>query len=424
MSYKNKDTLRSFKKNERKKERNKKSILKSIQTISTNKPDLSGSHYLWGFTKEVNNKEYSLKKDYGFNLTLYQQEEDKVDISTKNFIPLIKDNFLKKDKNNGLFLPKTERHFQFSLTNFHYYLEKYFEVSEFRLEENLVDDEIFHFNVIEDEVKDFSIIYPSTSMNHNKRLNENVYSISILKKGDRIFVFTMTGIDYQTEFESVKNHILNRDKNYTFISDPFSFKRDVFPMISLFSFNWSDVKDINPDTNPKEFQNKLIDINLIHWIGVRGIKRVTKTYDDWYNVKLEDDDEWTPHFTHLKRWVWISSYFRYYRMIQRKSRSRVRSGSSKSWLRTNYIRSKKKIIPYEIVFTPKKVMTRLKKRYSYGCSLQERQIMGFWRNTPNPNTLGKNEYGERLIQGKTYVKPHTRMILMNSNIISVKKKII
>ena len=50
--------------------------------------------------------------------------------------------------------------------------------------------------------------------------------------------------------------------------------------------------------------------------------------------------------------------------------------------------------------------------------------MGFWRNLFNPNTLGKDEYGERLIQGKTYVKPHKRMILMKPNIVSIKKKII
>ena len=403
---------------------NKKSIVKSIKRHNISQPDLSGSHYLWGFTKEINNQVFSLKNDYGFNVEIYQQDEDKVDLSTKNFIPLIKDNFLRKDKKNGLYIPKKERHFQFSLTNFQYYLEKYFEVSDFRLEENLVNEEIFHFNVIEDEVKDYSIIYPSTSMNHKKRVNENIHSISILKRGDRIFVFTMSGIDYQTELESVKNHILNRDKNLTFISDPFSFKRNVYPMISLFSFNWSDVKDINPDTNPKEFQNKLIDMNLTHWIGVRGIKGVSKTYDDWYNVKLEDDGEWNPHFTHLKRWVWISSYFRYFRTVQRKRKSRVKSSSTKSWLRTNYIRSQKRIIPYEIVYTPKKVTTRLKKRYSKGCSLQERQIMGFWRNLFNPNTLGKDEYGERLIQGKTYVKPHTRMIFMRPNIVSIKKKII
>jgi len=416
MSYKDKHTLRLLKKKERKKETDKKSILKSIHTISTNKPDLSGSHYLWGFTKEVNNKEHSLKKDYGVNLDSSKSIGGKVNLSTNNFISLLKDNFLSKNKKNGLYLPKRERHFQFSLTNFHYYLEKYFEVSEFRLEENLVDDEIFHFNVIDDEVKDFSIIYPSTSINHKKRKNENIYSISILKRGDRIFVLTMSGVDYQTQLDSVKYQLKRKEDE--FIPDPFSFKRGVFPMISLFSFNWSDVKDINPDTNLKEFQHKLIDINLVHWIGIKD-KKV-----DWYNVFLEDDDEWNPFFTHLKRWVWISSYFRYYRMIQRKSRSRVKSGSSKSWLRTNYIRSKKKIIPFEIVFTPKKVMTRLKKRYSYGCSLQERQIMGFWRNLYNPNTLGKNEYGERLIQGKTYVKPHTRMILMNTDIVSVKKKIV
>jgi len=186
----------------------------------------------------------------------------------------------------------------------------------------------------------------------------------------------------------------------------------------MFSFNWSEVKDINPDTHLKEFQNKLIDTNLVNWIGIKGKKM------DWYNVFLEDDDEWNPHFTHLKRWVWISSYFRYFRTVQRKRKSRVKSSSTKSWLRTNYIRSQKRIIPYEIVYTPKKVTTRLKKRYSKGCSLQERQIMGFWRNLFNPNTLGKDEYGERLIQGKTYVKPHTRMIFMRPNIVSIKKKII
>ena len=167
---------------------------------------MSGSHYIWGFTKEINNKVYSLKKDYGFNVDNSQSKDGNVDdLSTNNFISLLKDNFLSKNKKNGLYLPKKERHFQFSMTNFQYYLEKYFEVSDFRLEENLVNDEIFHFNVIEDEVKDNPIIYPSTSMNHKKRVNENIYSISILKRGDRIFVLTMSGIDYQKEQKSIQN---------------------------------------------------------------------------------------------------------------------------------------------------------------------------------------------------------------------------
>ena len=50
--------------------------------------------------------------------------------------------------------------------------------------------------------------------------------------------------------------------------------------------------------------------------------------------------------------------------------------------------------------------------------------MGFWRKTFNPFTLGKNENGERVIKGQTYVIPHTRMILMKPNIVSIKKKII
>ena len=204
---------------------NKKSLIKLIKSHNVSQPDLSGSHYIWGFTKEINNKVYSLKKDYGFNVEIYQQDEDKVDLSTKNFIPLIKDNFLSKNKKNGLYLPKKERHFQFSLTNFHYYLEKYFEVSEFRLEENLVDDEIFHFNVIENEIKDFSISYTSDSMNQKSRSGEHIYSVSLLKRGDRIFVFMVSGIDYKNEHESVKNHLTNRGHKVTFKNDPYSFKR-------------------------------------------------------------------------------------------------------------------------------------------------------------------------------------------------------
>ena len=189
---------------------------------------------------------------------------------------------------------------------------------------------------------------------------------------DRIFVFMVSGIDYKNEHESLKNHLTNRGHKVTFKNDPYSFKRDLYPMMSVISFNWSEVKDINPDTNPKEFQNKLIDLNLVNWFGVNEFKC------DWGSVELSDDNEWTPLIQHLKRWVWISSYFRYYKKIQKPSRSRVKSGSTKSWIRTNHYKTHKKFIPYEIVYTPKKVRTRLRNRYSNGCSLQERQIMGFW----------------------------------------------
>ena len=397
---------------------NKKTIIKSIKNHSIGQPDLCGSHYLWGFTKEVNNQVYSLKKDYGFDVPETSSKGKEVDLSTHNFISVLKNNFLSKNPKNGVYLPKPERHFQFSLTNFFYYLEKYFEVSDFRLEENLVDDEIFHFNVIENEIKDFSISYTSDSMNQKYRSGEHIYSVSLLKRGDRIFVFMVSGIDYKNQHESVKNLLTNRGYKVTFKNDPYSFKRDLYPMMSVISFNWSEVKDINPNTNPKEFQNKLIDLNLVNWFGVNEFKC------DWGSVELSDENEWTPLIQHLKRWVWISSYFRYYKKIQKPSRSRVKSGSTKSWIRTNHYKTHKKFIPYEIVYTPKKVRTRLRNRYSNGCSLQERQIMGFWRNLFNPNTLGKDEYGERLIQGKTYVKPHTRMILMKPNIVSIKKKII
>ena len=117
---------------------NKKSIIKSIKRHNLCQPDLCGSHYLWGFTKEVNNHVYSLKKNFGFRVGLsIPSEENIVDHSTNNFIPVLKENFLSKNRTNGVYLPKPERHFQFSITNFNYYLEKYFEVSDFRLEENL-----------------------------------------------------------------------------------------------------------------------------------------------------------------------------------------------------------------------------------------------------------------------------------------------
>ena len=116
---------------------NKKTIIKSIKNHSIGQPDLCGSHYLWGFTKEVNNQVYSLKKDYGFDVPETSSKGKEVDLSTHNFISVLKNNFLSKNPKNGVYLPKPERHFQFSLTNFLYYLEKYFWSLRFQIRREL-----------------------------------------------------------------------------------------------------------------------------------------------------------------------------------------------------------------------------------------------------------------------------------------------
>ena len=46
----------------------------------------------------------------------------------------------------------------------------------------------------------------------------------------------------------------------------------------------------------------------------------------------------------------------------------------------------------------------LRNRYANGCSLQSRQIMGFWRKLCNPMTYGKDENGNRKKRKRTEKK--------------------
>ena len=57
--------------------------------------------------------------------------------------------------NNNLLLPKKERLHRLNVSSYNYYLHKYFKPKEFEIEKNYVENEIYHYSVEDDDIKNF-----------------------------------------------------------------------------------------------------------------------------------------------------------------------------------------------------------------------------------------------------------------------------
>ncbi len=388
----------------------KVNIRKELRKISHNRIDDPASNILFKYCKGANDFQYGLGKGLG----VFVKSKKEI-IKDKQMISSIFQSFLGRDKKKEIILTKEERYHRMDISSYNHYLEKHFSPSEFDIDEHFVENEIYHFSVSEDDIKNY---VTDTLPVESTELKYHLISVSMIYQKPYVSMLIEEGCDWKdfmTEIFTTRDELSGKDK-INFInklksnpkimmdtwSDSKGARKNLATKVTFAKFNWEKMIGINPYEEYSEY-TKCFELFTA--------RHSSHKHDAmWYERPQE----------HLKRWVWIPSYFNYYIRKRKSTSTQKRRSSAKSWTRQNYVYKGERKIPIQVVYTPKSLRKRIQKRIRQGGELRETSIRGCWRRLLNSLTIGKDKLGYRTEMGRTWIKTHTRMIWFKGERILVK----
>ena len=394
----------------------KVNITKRLRKISHNRIDDPAPNILFKYCKGANDIQYKLGKGLGvFVKSKNADKQSSPTIQDKQMIVSVFQSFLKRDKKEEIILPKKERYHRMDISSYNYYLEKHFSPDDFDIDEHFLENEIYHFSVNESDLKNY---VTETLFESTPETKYHLISVSMIYKDPFISMLIEEGCDWKNFMTNLcftrdelsaeqKTTFLNELKNnpskhFMRWSDKEGAKKNLATKVTFAKFNWKKMIGINPYEEYEEY-TKCFELFS------------TRHSSDKYDMEwIERPQE------HLKRWVWIPSYFNYYIRKRRTTPTKRKGSSTKSWTRKNYVYKGERKIPIQVVYTPSSLRKRIQKRVRQGGELRETGIRGYWRRLVNPHSLGKDKSGDRTEIGRTWIKPHTRMIWFKGETILVK----
>ena len=387
---------------------------KRLRKISHNIIDDPAPQILFKYCKGANHSHYGLGKELGVYLIDVVNGKEEISSDTQ-MINSVFHPFLKVDKKEEIILPKKERFHRMDISSYNYYLEKYFSPDDFDIDEHFIEKEIYHFSVNESDRKNYSTF---TLTGSSPELNYHLISVSmvyeepyismLIEEGCDLKNYLTNGVNLKERFSKESNTLIpqnlkiNPSEYIEVWSDKVNAKKNIATRVTFAKFNWEKMVDINPYKDYEEYLKCFELFSRRH----SSIK-----YDMEMDVKPE---------SLLKRWVWIPSYFNYYIRRRKSTSTQKRRSSSKSWTRQNYVYKGERKIPIQIVYTPSSLRKRIQKRIRQGGELRETSVRGFWRRLLDPHNLGKDKWGYKNEIGRTWIKPHTRMVWFKGERILVK----
>jgi len=388
----------------------KVNIVKKLRKISQNRIDDPAPNILFKYCKGANDFQYGLGKGLG----IFVKNKEGT-IKDKQMISSIFQSFLKKEKDAEIILPKKERYHRMDISSYNHYLEKHFSPDDFDIDEHFVENEIYHFSVSEDDMKNY---VTEKLPVETTELKYHLISVSMIYQKPYVSMLIEEGCDWKdfmTEIFTTRDELSGKDKT-NFInklksnpkimmdtwSDSKGARKNLATKVTFAKFNWEKMIGINPYEEYTEY-TKCFDLF--------STRHSSHKYDAMWSERPQE---------HLKRWVWIPSYFNYYIRKRKSTSTKKRKSPAKSWTRKNYVYKGERKIPIQVVYTPKSLRKRIQKRIRQGGELRETGIRGYWRRLVNPLSLGKDKSGYRTEIGRTWIKPHTRMIWFKGERVLVK----
>jgi hypothetical protein len=384
-------------------------ILKELKKISNNLVDDPAPQTLFKYLKGANAFHYGLGK--GLGVFVKTQEETTQD---KQLLNSIIHSFLKVDKKQEIILPKKERLHRMDISSYNHYLEKHFSPSDFDIDEHFIENEIYHFSVSEEDIKN----YVTESLPSSPQINYHLISVSLIYNEPNISMLITEGCDWKDfmtftmmtrdelsgkeKTEIVRDLKSNPKKMMDSWSDSKGARNNFATKVTFTEFNWGKMVGINPYEEYEKYHECFRLFTARHSSHKHEMPWVERPQE------------------HLKRWVWIPSYFNFF-IRKRKPTSTIKKKRPvKSWTRNNWIYKGEKKIPIQVVYTPVSLRKIIQKRIRVGGELRETSIRGFWRRLLDSHKLGKDKKGNKVEIGRTWIKPHTRMIWFKGERVLVK----
>ena len=151
-----------------------KSLIKKLKKIEDNRFEDHASKLLFYYCKGVNSFHHRLGKGLDIPLAQKGKSGDLIMTHDTDMCVYIDNAFLKVDRESDLALPKKEQLHRLSISSYNYFLEKHFYPNDFEINENYVEDEIYHYSVEDD---DFTRILASLSPDLGEERCETVVVI-------------------------------------------------------------------------------------------------------------------------------------------------------------------------------------------------------------------------------------------------------
>ena len=376
----------------------KVNIVKKLRKISHNRIDDPAPNILFKYCKGANDLQYNLGKGLG----IFVKNKEGT-IKDKQMISSIFQSFLKKEKDAEIILPKKERYHRMDISSYNHYLEKHFSPDDFDIDEHFLENEIYHFSVNESDLMNYvTEKFPDSEIKYHlisvSMIYNDPYVSMLVQEGCDLIKFCSSVIYERPEMDANQKTtairtLKDRTKKLKEIwSDKEGAMRNLATKVTFAKFNWKKMVGINPYEEYEEY------IKCFELFSTR-------------HSSDKHDIEWVERPQELlKRWVWIPSYFNFYIRKRKRTSTIKRKSPAKSWTRKNYVHKGETKIPIQVVYTPASLRKRIQKRIRQGGELRETGIRGYWRRLVNPHSLGKDKSGYRTEIGRTWIKPHTRMI--------------
>ncbi len=128
----------------------KVNIVKKLRKISHNRIDDPAPNILFKYCKGANDVQYGLGKGLG----VFVKSKKEI-IKDEEMISSIFQSFLGRDKKKEIILTKEERYHRMDISSYNHYLENYFSPDDFDIDENFLENEIYHFSVNESDLKNY-----------------------------------------------------------------------------------------------------------------------------------------------------------------------------------------------------------------------------------------------------------------------------
>ena len=278
-----------------------KDLILNLKKIKINRLQDSASKLLFSYCEGANAFHYRLD-GHGFDKLIFQiGKEGKLIIQhDTNMLEYLTQSFFKDDPlNNDLLFPKSEKFYQLDVKNYINFLKKDFKPKEFDINCNYLEDEIYHFSVSDENIKNHitkdisikfylisvSIVYnnPNVTMLVQEGADLKIFYTKILKeKPDRNELINALCSKELEKFISNSKNKLNKQEKIN---------NNYAKIITLVRFDWKKISNIDPNYNQKEYEKCF----------------------DWYESRLSCMNNTIiqkyPPNNHLKRWVWLPSYF-------------------------------------------------------------------------------------------------------------------
>ena len=105
--------------------------------------------------------------------------------------------FFKDDPlNNNLLFPKSEKFYQLDVKNYINFLKKHFKPKEFDINCNYVEDEIYHFSVFDENIKNY--------ITKDISIKFYLISVSIVYNNPNVTMLVQEGVDLKIFYKNIK----------------------------------------------------------------------------------------------------------------------------------------------------------------------------------------------------------------------------